>query len=304
MARAGLTRSGQPGGWRDHGTYHAHAAGSGYRAADRAGSRVNREAGGGRGGHRGRRRADHRAVRGEPAAPAAQPVRGDHVRAQRSGAAQVDHGPEPVRGGQRIIPGGGQPDPEGEPAARVPRRQPDPVRRPGQRDRLRQLRAAQGLGHPGVGQPDGGYHPAAPAAAGAGRAQRQAVVRLRPAAGPAQPDRQLLLRQPGQPAAGLRAGPAEDPDRGAAEPAAGRGAAQHDQHADRDDALAGLPAGHRDLRRRRPPRRAERTGRGRGERRGAVRACAGRRWPPARRCRRRGRLPRPGLRRPDRRGNR
>ena len=38
--------------------------------------------------------------------------------------------------------------------------------------------------------------------------------------------------------------------------------------------------------------------------RGQVRACAGRRWPPARRCRRRGRLPRPGPRRPDRRGNR
>ena len=49
----------------------------------------------------------------------------------------------------------------------------------------------------------------------------------------------------------------------------------------------------------RPPRRAERTRRGR-----CVRACAGRRWPPARRCRRRSRRPRPGPRRPGRRGNR
>ena len=38
------------------------------------------------------------------------------------------------------------------------------------------------------------------------------------------PDRQLLLRQPEQPAAGLHPGPAEDPGRRPAEPAADRGA--------------------------------------------------------------------------------
>ena len=130
--------------------------------ADRAGSRVNREAGGGRGGHRGRRRADHRAVRGEPAAPAAQPVRGDHVRAQRSGAAQVDHGPEPVRGGQRIIPAGGGPDPEGEPAARRSSKAARPCSS-AQGSEIAYVNFGQlkGSAISGVGQPDGGYHPAA-----------------------------------------------------------------------------------------------------------------------------------------------
>ena len=172
----------------------------------------------------------------------------DH-RPQRAGPAPVDHLAEPVRGRQRVVPGGGGPVPEDEVPAPLHRGHRHAVRRPGHRHRLRRLLAPGRQGPPGVAGPDRGDGPAARAPARARHAQRPPVLCLRAAAGAPEPDRQLLLQQPEQPAAGLHPGPAEDPGRSQPQPAAGPGADEHPQHAHRHAARAGVQAGHGDFRR-------------------------------------------------------
>ncbi len=84
---------------------------------------------------------------------------------------------------------------------------------------------AQAIQVSGAGCRTAGGQPACSTApAGTGRARPLPLVCSRRAAGLVQPDREPLRRQPEQPAAGLRLGPAEAAGRRSAEPAAERGA--------------------------------------------------------------------------------
>ncbi len=199
--------------------------------------------------HRVRGGPDPGAVRDSPAAAAEEPVRRHHHGDQPARPAQVDHRAEPLRGGQRLVRGRGGPHQARKPDPVVPGGQRDAVHRAGHRHRLHRFLAAEGKRHHGQRGPDRGDGRAPQGAARAGRAERVAVVRVRRTAGALQPHRQLLLRQPEQPAAGLRPGGAEDPDRRPAEPAARAGAEEHRGDAHRHAHIPRVQAGHGHLRR-------------------------------------------------------
>src|ERR1700730_10267479 len=130
--------------------------------AQRARSWLSRSAdgtggtGGADGCRRRRRAARSRVFRGAPASAAADSVRGDHPRPQPARAAQIDIGAEPLRGGQRLIPGGGGPEPEGSVPAILRGGHPDAVHRAGHRDRFCRFLAAEEQGDPGVAGSHGG----------------------------------------------------------------------------------------------------------------------------------------------------
>jgi hypothetical protein len=227
--------------WRVHGPRQSSPVTiTGGRNGAHPRRRADRKAGRGGGGGSGRGRPAARPVGRARPAQAAQSVHPDDHRARRAGRAEVDHRAQPLRGGERDLPGSRRPDQQDSLPAVVRGGQPDPVHRGRLRYRLRQLRRPEGAGHSGLAGPDLGDHYPAPAAARARRPERPAVLCLRRAAGPGHPPEYLPRRQPQQPAGALRRGPEAHPGRREARPAPGGRPAEHLGHAHQHAQRPGL----------------------------------------------------------------